>query len=61
MEWADMRAGQISTGVAVSQPDQPEGSPASKGAAANKDKEGEEKSEEKSEEAKEAGAKGKEA
>ena len=43
MEWADMRAGQISTGVAVAQPDQPEGSPASKGDEAGKDKESEEK------------------
>ena len=43
MEWADMRAGQISTGVAVTQPDPPEGSPADKEGPASKEKEGEQK------------------
>ena len=36
-----MKAGQISTGVAVNQPDPPEGSPTSKEADVSKAKEGE--------------------
>ena len=57
MEWADMRAGQISTGVAVSHTDPPEISPAPKEASASKDKNGAEKQEDKGEEAKTPGPK----
>ena len=57
MEWADMKAGQISTGVAVNQADQAEGSPASKKADASKDKEGEESQDGKAEEKKESDSK----